>query len=194
MRSSTKNRKSRTFRRLRLYAFVLIALVGSGAAASVDWWNTFYQNTIYPLALNVYHEARGENALGRQMVAYVTVARARDNRPDWGGNTIRGVVFYRCQFSWTCDPNTAPPRDGQAWRAAENAALLVALGFFTPPPVLEDARYYMNPDASSQRGKCWIAENLRQIGIVGHHYFYSEDEPRSIPLHFGCGSETTPIA
>ena len=189
MRSSTKIRRSRV-RKLRVHLAVLLIFVGTAAVADNDWWNSFYRDTIYPLALNVYHEARGESALGRQMVAYVTVERARENRREWGGNTIHGVVYHGCQFSWTCDPNIGAPRNAEAWEAAENAAILVALGLFNPPPVLEDARYYMNPDAASQRGRCWFAENLRQIGMVGRHYFYTEGEPRPMPVHFGCDADT----
>jgi len=52
------------------------------------------------LVENVYHEARGEGALGQAAVAYVTLNRVRS--PDYP-DTICGVVWQPGQFSWTED-------------------------------------------------------------------------------------------
>lgn len=181
----------RTLSKISTAMSLFVLLVTGAAMASAEWWNTFYRDTVYPLALNVYHEARGEDSTGRLMVAYVTVQRAEENRRMWGGGSIEGVVYKGCQFSWTCDGRSDEPnRNSRAWEQAENAAILVALGFFQPPPELEGARYYMNPDESSVRNRCWFATSLRQVGVVGHHYFYAEGDPQPVPARFGCD---TPI-
>ena len=53
------------------------------------------------LALNVYHEARGEPYKCQVMVAEVTLRRvASRHYPD----TVRGVVLQPAQFSWTLTP------------------------------------------------------------------------------------------
>lgn len=68
----------------------------------------------YCLALNIYHEARGEEVAGQVAVANVTLNRANDPRYP---NTVCGVVkqgvmgtestslpeINKCQFSWYCD-------------------------------------------------------------------------------------------
>ena len=172
-------------KRFSFFVCLLLTLAGGAWASESEEWEHFYRSQVYPLALNVYHEGRGESDLGRLMVAYVTVKRAEENRSEWGGGTVKGVVFKGCQFSWTCDSKTKPPT-GRAWERAVEAATLVALGLFRPPPELEGARYYMNPDAAGKRGKCWLATNLRQVGIVGNHYFYAEGKPWLIPQTFGC--------
>ena len=59
------------------------------------------------LALNIYHEARGEPEEGRLAVAQVVMNRTADGRfPD----DVCGVIkqggewpLRRCQFSWWCD-------------------------------------------------------------------------------------------
>lgn len=49
------------------------------------------------LAMNIYHEARGEPLAGQVAVAAVTVNRSRDKRFP---NGICEVVYQRDQFSW----------------------------------------------------------------------------------------------
>ena len=43
------------------------------------------------LAANIYNEARGESLEGQLCVAYVTIARASENNPTFGGPTLRSV-------------------------------------------------------------------------------------------------------
>ena len=79
------------------------------------------------LALNVYHEARGEAFEGKQAVASVTLNRARDRRFP---NTVCDVVKQSsrrkgrrraCQFSWYCDGRNDRP-SGKAWGEALHVA------------------------------------------------------------------------
>src|SRR5688500_11656637 len=73
------------------------------------------------LAANIYHEARGEPSEGQSCVAYVTIARAGDNNPVFGGPTLRSVVFkenmredgrWTAEFSWWERPSM--PRRNEA--------------------------------------------------------------------------------
>jgi spore germination cell wall hydrolase CwlJ-like protein len=50
------------------------------------------------LVANIYHEARGEDALGQAAVAHVTLNRVRS--PSYS-DTVCGVVWQPGQFSWT---------------------------------------------------------------------------------------------
>ena len=52
------------------------------------------------LALNIYHEARGERVEGQIAVAHVTMNRV--NHEKWP-STICEVVYQPKQFSWTHD-------------------------------------------------------------------------------------------
>ena len=57
------------------------------------------EGALFWLALNVYHEARGEDAVAQRAVAHVTLNRARER----GHMNIRQVVLEPAQFSWTLD-------------------------------------------------------------------------------------------
>jgi spore germination cell wall hydrolase CwlJ-like protein len=80
--------------------------------------NTFADHEINCLALNIYHEARGQNLAGQYAVALVTINRVDDNRypnticgvvhdgkygPSWKDKNILVPIKNKCQFSWYCD-------------------------------------------------------------------------------------------
>lgn len=86
------------------------------------------------LALNIYHEAKGESELGQRAVAYVTLNRAADDRyPD----DICGVVKQarlgkdgqpkrnQCQFSWYCDGKSDEIQNQEAYEQALQVATVV---------------------------------------------------------------------
>ncbi len=81
--------------------------------------------SIMCLALNIYHEARGEPLAGQLAVGFSTMNRVTDKRyPD----TLCGVVKqakyhdwdlnnpirYKCQYSWFCDGRNDFPHDDKA--------------------------------------------------------------------------------
>jgi spore germination cell wall hydrolase CwlJ-like protein len=88
-------------------------------------------NNLRCLALNIYHEARGEPVSGQCAVGHVVMNRVSDNHyPD----SICGVVKqggavkrYRCQISWWCDgrsdrPTATPGGPACAWRWKSTSA------------------------------------------------------------------------
>ncbi|HVZ75995.1 MAG TPA: cell wall hydrolase [Candidatus Paceibacterota bacterium] len=171
---------------------ILLAVIAAGQtrANAGNGEEAFYRSQITPMALNIYNEGRGEKELGQMMVAYVTLMRARDNRQEWGGSSILGVVFKGHQFSWTSSKAKAKLPQGPAWDKAVAVATWVALGFFEAPDVLIEARYYMNPDTSNPSNRCWMATHMVQVGVVGNHYFYREPKPgekvKYVPPRFNC--------
>lgn len=75
------------------------------------------------LALNIYHESRGEPLKGQLAVASVTLNRATDDRyPD----DVCSVVWQPSQFSWTNDRNSDNPNDIKSWEIAQNIAIIIS--------------------------------------------------------------------
>lgn len=115
------------------------------------------------LALNMYHEARGEGRLGMLAVGWVVLNRMADKSyPD----TVAEVVYQGCQFSWVCDDRSDRPRDGRSWRGALHLA----------------AELLARPVADPTRGAMWYhASWVRDPGFgprvaavtrIGRHIFY----------------------
>jgi Cell Wall Hydrolase len=131
------------------------------------------------LAANIYHEARSEPVEGQLCVAYVTIARARDQNPTFGGPTLRSVVFKEnvredgrlsAEFSWWERPSRA--RDHQAVSSAVKVAKLARQAPIDSLCTLKHARYYKNSDVAGLGGSCWFARNAVYVGSVGNHDFY----------------------
>lgn len=114
------------------------------------------------LALNIYHEARGEIDLGQLAVAYVTLNRAQDSRwPD----TICGVVHQPRQFSWYSDGKSDRPTDTKSWEVAQNVARIAIQG--RKPDPTQGAMWYHSDTVHPS----W-ADKLPKGPRIGRHVFY----------------------
>ncbi len=122
------------------------------------------------LALNIYHEARGEPEDGKLAVGHVVVNRARDSRfpgtlcevVQQGGESPR----HNCQFSWWCDGKSDQPRDWSAWVESRAFADLVYSGTAKDPTggALWYHADYVDP--------AW-RKSLVEGPKIGRHIFYS---------------------
>jgi N-acetylmuramoyl-L-alanine amidase len=127
------------------------------------------------LALNIYHEARGESRTGQYAVATVTMNRVQSDRyPDdvcrvvyqkaWSSKFQR----YISAFSWTDfdDKNSVIPRESKAWQKA----FAVAKDVYLDNERLAkagDALFY-HADYVKPR---W-ASHKTKIAKIGRHIFY----------------------
>ena len=110
------------------------------------------------LALNVYHEARGEPIEGQIAVALVTLNRAKRNP-----NKVCEVVYKPNQFSWT----TSRPivTDHRAFIHAKKLAIQVwKMRDYTQGSTYYHATYV----------KPYWVSSLKYTGQWGNHYFYKE--------------------
>jgi N-acetylmuramoyl-L-alanine amidase len=81
------------------------------------------ENDLYCLVQNVYHEARGEGALGQAAVAHVTLNRVPSSAYP---NSVCGVVWHEGQFSWTQNGKSDRMTDEDAIGKAVDIALAVS--------------------------------------------------------------------
>ena len=119
------------------------------------------------LALNIYHEARGETISGQAAVAHVTLNRAKDPKyPD----TVCEVVGQRnekaCQFSWFCEKETVAAADSDSFRRALRVALEVLEGRRADPT--RGATHFIT---TSMRMPGW-ARRLTHTATIGGHRFF----------------------
>jgi len=132
------------------------------------------------LALNIYHEARGEPTRGRYAVAWVTVNRARSAQFP---STVCEVVYQKtqnkrgrwvAQFSWTLQNPAAP--QGAAWSDAQRIASEVynqrnsRSGTYR---LSNGVMYYHATSGVSRENLNWFRSALRQIVRIGDHIFYT---------------------
>jgi spore germination cell wall hydrolase CwlJ-like protein len=110
---------------------------------------------------NVYHEGRGERALGQAAIAHVTLNRVRSPAyPD----SVCGVVWQRDQFSWTNDGKSDRMMDLDAIGKAVDIALAASRGKIEDPT--GGALHYF---AHRKARPNWAKDSYRFI--LGQHTF-----------------------
>lgn len=131
------------------------------------------ETAILCLALNVYHEARGEPLNGQHAVAQVTM-----NRADRDPLRVCEVVFEPYQFSWANSLTTADkdarrrqasrfiPKEVKAWQVAKQIAKLTIDGWI--PDFTNGATHY---HANYIADQDWTRQKLRTLSIGKHHFY-----------------------
>lgn len=130
------------------------------------------------LALNVYHEAKGESELGQRAVAYVTLNRAHDPQyPDdvcevvYQAVTKNGVpVKNKCQFSWYCDGKDDEPTDDEAYNEALYVASVVINTYgMSFDPTMGATMYHADSVKPAWR------KSFEQTTQIENHIFYRKE-------------------
>jgi spore germination cell wall hydrolase CwlJ-like protein len=121
------------------------------------------RNEMLCLALNIYHEARGERSRGQWAVGFVTLNRVK--RAIWG-NTVCAVVFAKSQFSWTVrGVRTLVPRDVNAWQEAQHKAYMLFTGQKADDPTNGATNFYLATIRPS-----WTRMLVDKIRIGAHMF------------------------
>jgi N-acetylmuramoyl-L-alanine amidase len=147
---------------IKFAATVCIALSLMSTAAVAEKCDEDKQ--IRVLALNIYHEARGEPEEGMRMVGEVTINRvALDSYPD----NLCDVVYQKNQFSWT-SKKTSYPKEKDSWHLALQIA----------EDILEEDRVYYEHmsthflNTSRVKNMPSWARKFKKVDTIGNHTFY----------------------
>lgn len=163
--------KDKTGLYFALVALVLLAGVGVFTSFMLKYNEDNKQ--IRCLALNIYHEARGEPKEGQYAVAEVTMNRVRSKHYP---NTVCSVVFqknwdeirkrYVGMFSWT-ELNEPPQLKSRFWNQSFAIAENVYNGDYVPIKKLKGALFYH----ARQIHPSWT-KNKKPVAKIGNHIFY----------------------
>lgn len=122
------------------------------------------------LALNIYHEARGESLPGMYAVGIVTMNRVNDEKYP---KTVKGVITQKNQFSWVKDKHSDKAKEVQSYEIARNVAKNILANnrkdatYVSVKRKLKGATYYhanyIRPSWSRQK---------TLVTKIDHHLFY----------------------
>lgn len=138
-----------------------------------DEQQMLYDDSLLCLALNGYHEARGETADQEVATAAVVLNRLSVNFRK--ATTICEVIYTPKQFSWVEEhgvhvPDTSNKVEKQAWERS----LLIARRMLDPDATFIDpsngALYYYNPSIVDWKYK----NSYTQVAVLGSHRFMTE--------------------
>lgn len=121
------------------------------------------------LALNIYHEGRGESELGKKIIAQTTINRAKDDHTN-----VCSEVMKPGQFTWTrryvVGRQLRPagkPKEEDTWNDCQIIARKALNGSLDVP------RKYRNVTSfHGGRGRPQWTRNLTPLGRVGGHVYY----------------------
>jgi len=116
------------------------------------------------LALNIYHEARGESIQGMQAVALVTRNRMRVT-----GDNACEVVHSPKQFSWTIYKLKAT--DPKPYKLAEKIAIDVLSGKVSD--FTKGATFYHTIDVRPH----WARKFIYRTTIGRHNFYFTLERP-----------------
>lgn len=151
----------------------LILFVGSGVAIGQKISRDHREiREMRCLAMNIYHEARGEPIAGKYAVAEVTMNRVKSRRYP---NDVCEVVYQRAwvkrrkhyvsEFSWTTDKQTDIPKESKAWLKSVHIARKVY--YDESESYTKNALYY-----HADYVKPYWAKKMRKTAKIGKHIFY----------------------
>ena len=127
----------------------------------------YTQEDIRCLAINIYHESRGEPVRGQAAVAWVVLNRVQSGKY---ARTVCGVVYQRsrkgCQFHWVCDRNPDKPRENKAYERALLIAEQVLRGEIDNP-----IGKRLSFHGTSYAGR-YNAHRRPTKLVIGQHLFY----------------------
>jgi len=110
---------------LSLFIIVILTIICLQGKPKQQAARDLSEEDVFCMVQNVYHEARGEDALGQAAVAHVTRNRVKSPLyPD----AVCGVVWQPDQFSWTNDGRSDRMTDLDAIGKAVDIALAVSRG------------------------------------------------------------------
>lgn len=113
------------------------------------------------LALNIYHEARGEPVAGQIAVGQVTLNRTEARYK--GAKTVCDTVFLRKQFSWTHE-NPRMPSPAELRSSLELADRVIA-GEVRDRS--NGALHYYNP----KKVDAYWKDDYAEVAVLGNHRF-----------------------
>lgn len=128
------------------------------------------------LALNIYHEGRGEPELGKKIIAQTTINRARSN-----DSNVCAEVMKPSQFSWTkhlvVGRTLRPagrPKEQEAWEECQVIARKALNGSLDVPTKYRNVTNFHTPSTHPT----W-RHDFTSLGRVGGHVYYKpKNHPR----------------
>lgn len=117
------------------------------------------------LAEAAYFEARNQGDEG--MLAVMKVVLNRTKHTKWP-NTIKGVVYYKCQFSYTCDGSLKKAKyDREQWDRSYRLAYML-LSRYKDIDLKGSTHYH----TTKIKPPYW-AKEFKKIVVIQDHVFYN---------------------
>lgn len=131
------------------------------------------------LALNLYHEARGEPVRGQEAVVYVVLNRAMsESRKYAKSNHLCDIVKAPAAFSWYTGGQMKPATNQSAYATAMEVVEHVINTYSYKNSPVGDATHYVNKKKATAKYKWWKSDKMEKLRSVGSHTFFKYKEEK----------------
>ena len=128
------------------------------------------------MALNIYHEARGESLAGQMGVAQSVLNRMEDRRfPDTACGVItqarystwdsKNPIRNQCSYSWFCDGLPDTPKDDKAFLESQVLAQYMLSG--QAPDIIQGSTHY-----HAEYVTPYWASSMSVVVQIDQHIYY----------------------
>ena len=161
---------------------VIGTMLGVGGIVAQHLPEDLKSESVECLALNMYHEARGQGTAGELAVTTVVMNRVNDprfpnticgvikqgqTRPSWKGTGELIPVRNKCQFSWWCDGKSDKPRDKNTYEKMKDFAKTLLSNKLLFLDITDGATHYhadyVNPS--------WAKTKTKTVEIQDHIFY-----------------------
>lgn len=148
---------------MKLFTFAATVCIAFSISTAAVAGGCDEHKELQALALNIYHEARGETEEGMRMVGEVTINRVASSLyPD----TICDVVYQKGQFSWVSTKKNKTPQETEEWeKSLEIAEKLLDENVVSYGHL---ATHFVNLNAE----KPGWTKKFDKVETIGDHTFY----------------------
>ena len=134
------------------------------------------------LALNMYHEARGQGSAGLLGVSSVVLNRVKDKRfpnticevieqgptrESWKKNGVFFPIRHKCQFSWWCDGRSDYPKDLDTYQRLLTIAKSIVYNKVSFIDITDGALFYHADYVTPG----WAKTKQRTVEIEDHIFY-----------------------
>lgn len=158
-----------------VFAFIFIVFMFLLITVTDAFAESYSEQEMKCLALNVYHEARGESQEGQLAVAHVTLNRVSSSKFP---NSICKVVkqgqykngkpvLHKCQFSWWCDGASDKVRNQREWKSVKQIVATAVKWYNEGEDMSNGALYYHTSNITTRWSK-----KFTKTAKIGNHLFF----------------------
>ena len=123
---------------------------------------------LFWLAVNVYHEARGEVFDGQVAVCHVVLNRAVARK-----SSVYAIVTKPFQFSWANGSARPPIKDYAAFERCMKAAMTAEADRAQGDSLAGADHYYAFSGPNAIKEPSWVkAGKMREVARIGNHVFF----------------------
>lgn len=130
---------------------------------------TVSASEIQCLALNIYHEARGESTKGKTAIVYIVLNRSLSTYGYGSSKNFCSIIKAKNQFSWV--PKFDFNNVKVDWQQYVPFIKEILKTYSIGNSPIKDATHFVNAKNATSKDAWWNSDKMKTITTIGNHLF-----------------------